>query len=114
MAREVAGARLLAPAPLRQFLSLIAAARAVVTVDGAVAHAAVALGRPTVALFGPTDPTVWFPYAPFGPYRVVHARTRCGACAGRAGAHDCMRAIDVESVLAALRAVLFHGNESRQ
>jgi len=36
---------------------------AVVTVDGAIAHAAVALGRPTLALFGPTEPDVWFPYA---------------------------------------------------
>ncbi len=111
VARAVPGVRLLPPAGLREFLGLVAAARAVVTVDGAVAHAAVALGRPTVALFGPTDPAVWFPYAAFGPYRVVHARTRCEACAGGTGAHDCMGAISVESVLAALRAVVRQGSE---
>lgn len=93
----------------REFLGFLQHARAVVTVDGAVTHAAVALGRPTVALFGPTDPAVWFPYANFGPYRVVHAGPGCPGCTARGAAHDCMARIAPETVHAAVAAVLKRG-----
>jgi ADP-heptose:LPS heptosyltransferase len=85
--------------PLREVLGVAAAAAAVVSVDGAVAHAAVALGRPTVALFGPTDPDIWFPYGEFGPYRVLHAGPDCGPCDGRCCAERrCMHALEPEAV----------------
>lgn len=45
----------------------LAAARAVVANDSGPAHLAALLGTPTVAIFGPTSPTVWQPVG-----RVVH------------------------------------------
>jgi ADP-heptose:LPS heptosyltransferase len=55
--------------PLERLAALIARARAFVGNDSGPTHLAAALGCPTVALFGPTDPAVW---APLGPrVRVV-------------------------------------------
>jgi heptosyltransferase-2 len=99
---------------LRSFCAVVAAAPAVISVDGAIVHAAVALQRPTVALFGPTDATIWFPYTRFGPYRVVSAaghpaQHRLAECQ-QAG---CMRAVTPERVEQALLEVLTPVPEAR-
>ncbi|MCB1164272.1 glycosyltransferase family 9 protein [bacterium] len=47
---------------LRPLMGLLAACRALVAGDGGIMHLAIALGVPTLALFGPTDPNIWFPY----------------------------------------------------
>jgi hypothetical protein len=47
--------------PLGVVLSMLAACRGYVGNDSGITHAAAALGRPTVALFGPTRPAVWGP-----------------------------------------------------
>jgi len=104
-AAEASGLPRFPPLALRDFLAVVAAATAVVSVDGAIVHAAVALERPTLALFGPTDPAVWFPYAGFGPYRVLRAAAGCARCGGAAAPHTCMAALAPESVLDALAAV---------
>lgn len=70
----------LPPLGLTDALAVVAGAAAVVAVDGGIAHAAVAYGRPTLALFGPTDPAIWFPYESFGPYRVLCTRPACHPC----------------------------------
>ncbi|MCP4571989.1 MAG: glycosyltransferase family 9 protein [bacterium] len=75
----------LAPLPLSEALGLAGQARALVTVDGGVMHAAVAMGTPTVALFGPTDPAIWFPYADRSACRVLAVRPHCHPC----DRHDC-------------------------
>ncbi len=76
----LSGAGCLPPLPLADALSVVAGCDLVVTVDGGLMHAAVALGRPTVALLGPTDPEPWFPYAGFGPYRALCTRPDCHPC----------------------------------
>ena len=98
--------RVLPELPLRELLGVLAVADAVVSVDGAIAHCSVALERPTLALFGPTDAAVWFPYAEFGAYRVLRAHANCAACAGASRAHTCMAALSVETVATELRALL--------
>ena len=70
----------LPPAPLERVLEVVGGAAGLVTVDGGVMHAAVAMGVPTLALFGPTDPGIWFPYADAGPYRVLATRPECHPC----------------------------------
>lgn len=70
----------LPPLPLAAALSVVAAARLIVSVDGGIMHAAVAMQVPTVALFGPTDPGLWFPYEQLGPYRVLATRPACHPC----------------------------------
>ena len=84
--------------PLRQLLGLLAACDALVSVDGGVMHCAVALKVPTVALFGPTDASIWFPYEEFGPYRVIHLGAVESACAPHLRQAGCLQALPVEEV----------------
>ncbi len=66
--------------PLEQVARLVGAARLVISVDGGIVHTAVAMGRPTLALYGPTDPAIWFPYEDLGPYRVLCTHPACHPC----------------------------------
>lgn len=68
------------PMPLREVAAMLAACDAVVANDGGIMHLAVALGRPTVAIFGPTEPGIWFPYAGKGPFAVVTRGEECAPC----------------------------------
>lgn len=61
-------------------LAVLARAGRVISVDGGIMHAAVGLGRPTLALFGPTQPALWFPYESCGPFRVLATRPACHPC----------------------------------
>jgi len=71
-------------------------------------HAAVALQRPTVALLGPTNPDLWFPYESFGPYRCLCARPDCHPCdLHECGEHICMPALDVSRVAEAVASLTF-------
>jgi ADP-heptose:LPS heptosyltransferase len=47
--------------PLRPTMALIGQATGFIGHDSGLTHLAAALGRPTVALFGPTDPVIWGP-----------------------------------------------------
>ncbi len=82
VAAALAGApcRVLPLLPLPTVLGVLDAAAAVLAVDGGVLHAAVALGRPTVGLFGPTDPAIWFPYGHLDACRVLATRPTCHPC----------------------------------
>lgn len=70
----------LPPLALPTVLDVLATASATVSVDGGVMHASVGLGTPTLALFGPTDPRLWFPYEGAGPFRVLARRPDCHPC----------------------------------
>ena len=47
--------------PLLPTVALIAQATVFIGHDSGLTHLAAALGRPTVAIFGPTDPEIWGP-----------------------------------------------------
>lgn len=107
VARRVAGVRLLPVMPLRELLGFVATADAVLTVDGAITHCSVALGTPTLALFGPTVPSIWFPYERYGPFRVLHAGVDCGNCDRYlCPTKACMGAITVDMVERCLVQIL--------
>jgi ADP-heptose:LPS heptosyltransferase len=78
--------------PLAHVAALLRLARAAVGNDSGPTHLAAAVGCPTVALFGPTDPAIW---APVG--RAVRAL-------GGAGSWAAVEIADVEAALAALLA----------
>lgn len=80
-----AGVQALPELALPEVLDRLAGAAGLVTVDGGIMHAAVALRVPTLALFGPTDPGLWFPYEGSGPYRVLATRPGCHPC----DLHEC-------------------------
>jgi ADP-heptose:LPS heptosyltransferase len=72
-AREVAGGEvaLVADEPLDRVAALLAEAAAVVANDSGPAHLAAALGVPTLALFGPSDPHRWRPRGPRAEFLVL-------------------------------------------
>ena len=50
--------------PLSRLAAVLVASRGYIGNDSGVSHLAGALGVPTVAIFGPTDPAVWAPRGP--------------------------------------------------
>ena len=55
------GGRIVEAPPLEELIALLASARVFLGNDAGVTHLAAALGVPTVAVFGPTDPRRWAP-----------------------------------------------------
>lgn len=91
---------------LPEAAALIAQATLVIGVDTGLTHMGVALGRPTVALFGSTCP-----YLDPGSAMavVIYKDLSCSPCRRRPscqGAYTCMREIGVEEVLASGRGLL--------
>jgi ADP-heptose:LPS heptosyltransferase len=106
-ARDVSGRT-----TLSELAALIRRAELCVTNDSGSMHLTVALGRPVVSVFGPTDP-VWI-----GPYRrpeaVVSAGRACAPCYFRQlhacpHEHACMREVTSEMVIARVEHVLAVG-----
>jgi ADP-heptose:LPS heptosyltransferase len=77
--------------PLRVLGAALARALVFLGNDAGVSHLAAAVGAPTLALFGPTDPALW---APVGPL-VKTLRASGGSLVD----------LEVEEVLAAARAI---------
>lgn len=90
---------------LRELACLYRRAALVVTTDSGPMHIAAAVGTPTVALFGPTDPART---GPFGAgHRVIRRNIACSPCflkhcAGR----ECMMDITVDDVFEAVKEQL--------
>jgi heptosyltransferase-1 len=87
---------------LSELAALISRAAICVSNDSGPMHLAVALGRPVVSVFGPTDP-VWA-----GPYRrdgaVLRAELPCSPCYLRQLSqcnygHDCMKNVSATAVI---------------
>ncbi len=66
--------------PIRSLASVLLHCDAIVANDGGVMHLSVALGRPTVGVFGPTEPDIWFPYEGDGPFAVATLDAECAPC----------------------------------
>jgi len=89
--------------PLKAVLDVIAGARAVVSVDGGIMHAAVGLNVPTVGLFGPTEPEIWFPYDRDPRFAVLAHQPPCHPChLHECGAFSCLPGLRVSEVTAVL------------
>ncbi|MFK5953342.1 MAG: glycosyltransferase family 9 protein [Desulfobacterium sp.] len=80
---------------LRELTGILSHAQGVVSCDTGPMHLAVALGTPTIALFGPSTPRRTGPYAG----EVIMASTDCSPCNRRECPHPwCMDRIDPETV----------------
>lgn len=94
---------------LRQLFALISLSEMVVANDSACAHAAAALRRPQVTLFGPTSPVRVHPYRnPLGGF--VASSLPCAPCYHDARLadcrhHDCLKDTSAEDVLAVVRRI---------
>ncbi|HSQ01189.1 MAG TPA: lipopolysaccharide heptosyltransferase II [Candidatus Dormibacteraeota bacterium] len=86
-----------------QMIALLARCNGFAGNDSGAAHAAGAVGIPTVALFGSTNPQRT---APLGPRtRVLYHRLDCSPCMARTcrfGHYDCLKRIDATEVESAL------------
>lgn len=103
---------------LRASAALIQRAAVLVTNDSAPLHLATAVGTPVVALFGPTVPEFGFGPRRAGDAALGRAGLACRPCSRHGpercplGHHRCMRELTVETVAAALTAVV-SAEESR-
>lgn len=97
---------------LHETATLIKGARVFIGADSGLAHLAIALGTPSVVLFGPTDPAKWGFCS--HQHAVVHGDLPCAPCC-MFGSHKpcrtiaCMEAITVDQVLTAVHQVLTPG-----
>jgi lipopolysaccharide heptosyltransferase II len=93
--------------PLRTIAAVLASCDAVVANDGGIMHLSVAIGRPTVAVFGPTEPDIWFPYEGKGPFALVSRRMDCAPChLHRCEGVECLENIEPGEVFARLQDVI--------
>jgi ADP-heptose:LPS heptosyltransferase len=89
---------------LPELASLMEGCRFFIGNDSGITHMAAALGVPTVALFGPTDPKVW---APRGEHvTVVAPEIPCSPCSREqffeCQLNDCVKGIKLSEVLESL------------
>lgn len=91
---------------LGEFIELAAACALFLTNDSGAMHVASALGVPTVAVFGPTDPWATGPKGP--RVRLVREPLDCSPCKLRACPidHRCMQRIPAEAVVRAALELL--------
>jgi heptosyltransferase-3 len=87
--------------------SVIEGCRVFIGNDSGITHMAAALGVPTVAIFGPTDPKRW---APRGKHvAVVRREVSCAPCSreefSRCQDAECLKQVEVGDVLAALSSL---------
>ncbi|MBN1504900.1 MAG: glycosyltransferase family 9 protein [Candidatus Eisenbacteria bacterium] len=92
---------------LRQLARVLSAAAGYVGNDGGPAHVSAALGKPTVSIFGPSEPDIWFPYGSGGKAVCVYAEAQCRPCHLHFCEHvSCLEAIGVERVASEIRRLV--------
>ena len=92
---------------LAQYLQLASTCSAYLTNDSGSMHAAAALGIPTVAVFGATDPDATGPAAPWA--RIVREPVECAPCLLREcplEGHPCMSGVPADRVAEEARSLL--------
>jgi ADP-heptose:LPS heptosyltransferase len=118
------GAALITDASVGQLAALLARATCVLTVDNGPGHIAAAQETPSVHLFGPTDPRIFGPWGSSARHTILASTRRCSGCpaipCGRLDwsqeeldAHDCVRVISEQQVLAAAEKVLGIGQRQK-
>jgi heptosyltransferase-2 len=86
-------------------IGVLARCAAVVSNDSGAMHVASAVGRPVVAVFGPTDERAT---APIGPHTIVRHEVWCRPCLLRECPidHRCLRGVTAAAVVAAVHEAL--------
>jgi len=96
--------------PLPLLAAILSRCQLYVGNDSGVSHLAAAVGVPTVAIFGPTDPGVW---APRGPaVRIVRAPVPCAPCPPpqrqSCPQRACLDSVPVQTLLEAVATLADH------
>ena len=93
---------------LRKLAALMYHFSIFITNDCGPMHIAPAVGTPTIGIFGPGDPVIWFPYDRNSGHRVIIKDTDCSPCHQDECSiqHQCMTKISVEDVYVSVKEVL--------
>ncbi len=76
-------------------------------------HVSVAVGTPTVGIFGSSEPDIWFPYEPFGPFAAAYLPIECRPCHQHTCDHlGCLRKLSPELVEAKMADVMNSASKS--
>ncbi|HBB88558.1 MAG TPA: lipopolysaccharide heptosyltransferase II [Blastocatellia bacterium] len=91
---------------LSEVVAVLSIADLLITNDTGPAHIASALGRPTLVIFGPTNPLTTRPFSPFA--EIIRHPPDCAPCMLRDCPidHRCMTAITPDEVFSHARALL--------
>ncbi|MDP3296465.1 MAG: glycosyltransferase family 9 protein [Thermodesulfovibrionia bacterium] len=93
---------------IRESAALIKRCSFFVSPDSGPMHLAQAVGTPTIALFGPADPTITGPTG--RKYIILKKELSCSPCKDYECPHfSCMKAISVEDVIAAIEEMKIKG-----
>lgn len=92
---------------LRKLSAVLSHLTVFVSNDCGPVHLAPAVGTPTIGIFGPGEPEIWFPYASEQGHRAIHHPLDCSRChRDFCEKLDCMRSIRVQEVLEAVQTAL--------
>jgi lipopolysaccharide heptosyltransferase II len=82
---------------LRGLIAFIEAADLLIANDSGPMHVGPAVGTPTLGIFGPGEPEIWFPYEK--PHRVAYAEVPCSHCGlDQCSLMACMAHLDVKGM----------------
>jgi ADP-heptose:LPS heptosyltransferase len=94
--------------PLIHVASLLDRCRCYIGNDSGITHLAAAVGIPTIALFGPTDPKIWGPRGE--RVTILRKNLDCSPCAdeelARCSHRRCLELIGVEEVIERMRELM--------
>ena len=91
----------------QELAALLERAKVFITNDSGPLHLASAIGVPTLAIFGPTNPLKYGPLSPLR--RVVRKKISCSPCELAqcpGGGHQCMKSLSVDEVFFAFKEIL--------
>ncbi|MFH1624189.1 MAG: glycosyltransferase family 9 protein [Pseudomonadota bacterium] len=95
-------------ASLIQLAAILERCRCFLGLDSGITHLATAVGIPSVAVFGPTDPVIWGPRG--NNVSVVKKELDCSPCTreelNRCQKQRCLQLIGVEEVIGEMKLVL--------
>ena len=89
--------------PIQKLACFLAKVKLLITNDCAVMHIGASAGCKTVAVFGPSDSRIWFPYSR-SVNKVIESKIRCRkTCQFNCVAPQCLEKITVDKVCGRLR-----------
>lgn len=95
--------------PLRQLAAILSQCNVFLSNDCGPMHIGVAVGTPTIGIFGPEPPEVWFNYSPEEGHKALFRKIECSPCRAtkcfREPEHfmDCMKLITVDEVFGEIK-----------
>ncbi len=95
--------------PLIHVASLLDRCRCYIGNDSGITHLAAAVGIPTIALFGPTDPEIWGPRGE--KVAILRKNPGCSPCTEeeleRCNHRRCLECIEIEEVIERARVLMY-------